>query len=333
MKASRPNPLFSILVFSLFVRVGFSEQPPKSYLFELARKGKIDSAYILTKSLAQAQKSDDTVRYLLGKLELDGKKSDEHFRQLISDFLSSPFLAEAHYRLAQSYFARGNYGMAIHYFRLCIKGYPHSDWSEPSHYWMGIACLRYGPQNSSYFDTASVYLDHLIEQKDTSDIFYGLAWEARAQIANAQNNSELAQRALQKAKKFSTASHQPHLKFLNIEMQKDPKNTNKFLDQFMEEYPNSLEAGFFRRKFPKKFANYSPGYAYTVQLGAFASKEAAENFANKMQAKNLEVSIKQRKREPPYSVLSGQFQEKQKAENYCREELSAKKIPCFVLKK
>jgi len=311
----------------------------------------LDSTYQLALKYVSDSAQSPTAHFLLGKTSLQGKESFLSFKHALLLGLKGEPQEEALFYMAQFYYSKGSYGMAISFYRQVIQGFPQGRFYHSACYWMGHACLNYRKSNITYVDSAKSYFLRLttlpiesIESIDSikSSPYYSQGQEGLARTFYLQNNLRSAKESALEALKFTNKNQQSLILYYLYEIALKTQDTlasQAALTKLFQNYPQSMESRLLHKDKP---ANLSPppqiegthSYFY-LQLGVFASQQNAIHLQEKLKKEKVTTLIKESTKgiAKVFIVQSKLFSSKKAAESFGIKKLKTLSIPYYLIQK
>jgi tetratricopeptide (TPR) repeat protein len=316
----------------------------KDEVLSLARKGLLDSAYSVSQRRLKDNPQDVFSLFMMGKLSFDGNESRYYFEKVIELASTGPEKEEALYRLAQFYFAKGQYHKAISFYRKVIEQYPEGMWITAASYWLGQACLNYGTEKPEYIDTAETQYINLLQSLSAGHYYYTMALEGLAKVRIEKDKWEAAFEAIALALETAPQDQRSHLLFLAVIATGNLKDTvgqKYYAGKLISEYPHSLEATGLKRErsllitSANSDKNMVELSGYVIQLGAFLSVSNAEKALNDLKLHKFKVFIVKESRgeQKRFLIHTSVFPTREKADHFGETVLKPKEIPYYIVKK
>jgi cell division protein FtsN len=221
-------------------------------ILALARKGLLDSAAALCKTVLQSSPDDAFLLLMMGKLSPGGKESSEYFKKAVKAAPASPEAEESLFRLGQFNYAAGKYHLAIPFFRDYLRLFPKGDWKEPAAYWMGNACLSLAqgrPDKAAYLDSGAAWFQKLLDRSKPVDYYYPLALEGLAKARAAKGDRDGAWESARSALDKAPEEERSPLLLLAAQLRQGVNRDEEksLMAQLVSRYPQSPEARYLRK--------------------------------------------------------------------------------------
>jgi tetratricopeptide (TPR) repeat protein len=139
-----------------------------SQIGPLLRDGRVDEARRILSRIEQAHSGaspSDTLLFLKALLATDADSASAWFSQLLETVPESPYCDDAHFRLAQSQYARGLYKAAKTHFQTMLRQQPRSPLAQKILYWLGLCHTAMGQP-----DSATIYLRRVVSEFSYNDL-------------------------------------------------------------------------------------------------------------------------------------------------------------------
>jgi len=269
----------------------------------------------------ESPKSDEII-YMQAFLQPSVNNAMQGYKKLIEKYPNSSFLGKAHFQLGQLYYFQGNYDKALENFGRIIVTYTSDDIYWITRYWRCKALMAKGD-----YETAINSLNSLLDSafrelgKDTILMALGSCYMFMEKYDKAQATY---------ASLIESIPGSPWVPSANILMAKSLQNIGKInemkplLQRLIETYPESIEAqqakDLLASLSPEKILSEKPqektevikskpleenvkapkissstpkkpDHYFSIQVGAFSSKDIADALANDLRSKGYYVDV------------------------------------------
>jgi len=290
--------------------------------------------FLFFPSLLLSEKSPDRKGLLdMAKHEKSGEKSMALYRQLAASGERDDFSEEAFYRMGQYYYAKGEYAAASRAFDSLLLGFPAGYFKSEGLFWKGLSCLSSGSK-----DSAQACLGRLTEEDPAvyvrGRIVLGILLARDGKYAESNQSLEKALKLGDNALR-STAYFQLSRNFKTLG---DTAQAAAYMKKLKEEFPDALEAPQAEIDLKELLKGMekpvsAPAAAplpavqhesFTLQLGAFQSRENAEKQRKKYADTygNTDIAESRRDNTTLFIVRLGNFKSPKDAEEFATLEMN-----------
>lgn len=325
-------------------------------------KGNFDSAREnIEKFLSLYPKSPnaDEILFMQAFLQPSIHASMQGYQQIIENYSQSKWLAKSHFQLGQLYYFLGDYDKALENYGRIIVSYSDDDIYWAARYWrckVLIAKKDYEGAISALRSLADASVKEI--GKDVILMALGSCYV----VTNDYENAIATYRTL-----IETLPGSSWVPTAYILIVKSLQSTGKgeegkpFLQKIMATYPDSIEAKQAKEMLdslslnrtdavssnqssseavtekqetpPSNTSKATSGPYYSVQVGAFSSKKAADDLATSLSKKGYFVDIQMAKSRSGslYKVRVGKLDSRNEAEKIERVLKSKEKLPTKIV--
>lgn len=303
---------------------------------KLYKEARFEEAKAKFEAYLATHPNDPNTLYYLGKLETDGIKSQEYYRKLWIEHPGHPLADDALYAIAEYNYAKGYYSTARGMFRNLLILYPESEFAQKSQYWLGVVYLVMDKPDSARVEFRSYqrkYPNSELFPWATLGIADSYFQEKRFNQALKEYQWLLRSRSGKEVK--STVLYRLGQCYRSLGKEREAK---KYFNRVLEGSPRSCEAALLRKELEEKVAKKAeeeavpqeksttegPGRQpepaqkpqYTIQVGAFTSRENAHKLCQRLLAKGYPAEISSKKVDQIrfHLVWVGRFTDKGQAE-------------------
>jgi len=287
--------------------------------------------------------------YYLGRLEQEGEESLNYYQKILRKYSHHSLAPDALYSLAQFYYTKGDYLIAINKYRQLLRNYPRSNLVGEVHYWKGCAFLALNQPDSAQTSFKALTLKFPLSP---------LVPRAKLHLADFLLEKRKIKEALTEYSKIS--QDYPHSSISSILLARRAEACEKLgkkgealstYQTLRDSFPSYYEARFYSLHlleletevlapldyidyplFPIDNRDSSRMDRYTIQVGAFRNLNTAEFIKDRMSRRGYPVFISPKKSKDGYlyRLWIGSFPNKKEALDFASQLKGLEEKPIII---